>query len=68
MVRRRELEQLAAAKLRSGGGSKRAYDSDEEVEEDAGTWEHQLRKAEMDATRGITLLLPPIILHNSSSS
>uniref|UniRef100_A0A3P9L5Q8 SURP and G-patch domain containing 1 n=1 Tax=Oryzias latipes TaxID=8090 RepID=A0A3P9L5Q8_ORYLA len=27
------------------------YDSDEEVDQDAGTWEHQLRKMEMEKTR-----------------
>lgn len=30
------------------------YDSDEEVDQDAGTWEHQLRKMEMEKTRGKT--------------
>lgn len=29
------------------------YDSDEEVDEDAGTWEHRLRKMEMEKTRGM---------------
>lgn len=28
------------------------YDSDEEVDQQAGTWEHQLRKMEMEKTRG----------------
>lgn len=28
------------------------YDSDEEVDQDSGTWEHQLRKMEMEKTRG----------------
>lgn len=28
------------------------YDSDEEVDQMAGTWEHQLRKMEMEKTRG----------------
>lgn len=28
------------------------YDSDEEVDERAGTWEHRLRKMEMEKTRG----------------
>lgn len=29
------------------------YDSDEEVDQDDGTWEHQLRKMEMEKTRGM---------------
>lgn len=29
------------------------YDSDEEVDSELGTWEHQLRRMEMDKTRGI---------------
>lgn len=28
------------------------YDSDEEVDNELGTWEHQLRRMEMDKTRG----------------
>lgn len=28
------------------------YDSDEEVDQQAGTWEHRLRKMEMEKTRG----------------
>lgn len=28
------------------------YDSDEEVDDKAGTWEHRLRKMEMEKTRG----------------
>lgn len=28
------------------------YDSDEEVDQNAGTWEHNLRKQEMEKTRG----------------
>lgn len=28
------------------------YDSDEEVDSELGTWEHQLRRMEMDKTRG----------------
>lgn len=30
------------------------YDSDEEVDQQAGTWEHRLRKMEMEKTRGTT--------------
>ena len=30
------------------------YDSDEEVDQNSGTWEHQLRKMEMEKTRGKT--------------
>ena len=29
------------------------YDSDEEVDSELGTWEHQLRRMEMDKTRGM---------------
>lgn len=28
------------------------YDSDEDVDNEFGTWEHQLRRMEMDKTRG----------------
>ena len=47
MVKRRELEQLARQQQR-----KREYDSDEETDSETGTWEHRLRTAEMDITRG----------------
>ena len=30
------------------------YDSDEEVDQEAGTWEHRLRHMEMEKTRGVT--------------
>ena len=30
------------------------YDSDEEVDQEAGTWEHRLRHMEMEKTRGET--------------
>ena len=51
MVKRRELENIASHQLKH---AKREYDSDEEEEAKAsgGTWEHKLRKAEMEATRG----------------
>ncbi|NXU75660.1 SUGP1 protein, partial [Oreotrochilus melanogaster] len=35
------------------------YDSDEEVDSELGTWEHQLRRMEMDKTRGVWGALPP---------
>ncbi|NXE99457.1 SUGP1 protein, partial [Menura novaehollandiae] len=35
------------------------YDSDEEVDSELGTWEHQLRRMEMDKTRGGPRGLPP---------
>ena len=34
------------------------YDSDEEVDEQEGTWEHRLRQMEMEKTRGKTALQP----------
>ncbi|KAL5274251.1 SUGP1 family protein [Megaselia abdita] len=43
MSKREEIDRLA-----KGGQFKYEYDSDEDVE--GGTWEHKLRKAEMDAT------------------
>ena len=51
IVKRRELENIASHQLKH---AKREYDSDEEEEAQAsgGTWEHKLRKAEMEATRG----------------
>jgi hypothetical protein len=51
MVKRRELEQVARQQY------KREYDSDEETDNEKGTWEHQLRATEMDITRGNSLLL-----------
>jgi splicing factor 4 len=47
MVKRRELEKVARQQQH-----KREYDSDEETDGQTGTWEHQLRTAEMDITRG----------------
>lgn len=46
MVKRRELEKVARQQ------HKREYDSDEETDAESGTWEHRLRTAEMDITRG----------------
>ena len=34
------------------------YDSDEEVDQEEGTWEHRLRQMEMEKTRGKTALQP----------
>ena len=46
MSKRKEIESIGrAAKF------KHAYDSDEEIDEE-GTWEHKLRKAECEATKG----------------
>ena len=49
MVKRRELEKVARQEQ-----YKREYDSDEETDTQTGTWEHRLRTAEMDITRGTT--------------
>jgi hypothetical protein len=46
MSKRREIETYAS-KMKF----KREYDSDEEID-DQGTWEHKLRKAEIEATKG----------------
>lgn len=43
------------------------YDSDEEVDERAGTWEHRLRKMEMEKTRGKTEPPAPKILAGSAN-
>ena len=48
--RRKEIEKYAAELRRN---NKFEYDSDEECED--GTWEHKLRKAEMEATKGVLL-------------
>jgi splicing factor 4 len=48
MVKRRELEKFARKQQH-----KHEYDSDEETDNEAGTWEHRLRAAEMDITRGL---------------
>jgi splicing factor 4 len=46
MVKRRELENFARQQQH-----KHEYDSDEETDQQTGTWEHRLRTAEMDITR-----------------
>ncbi len=51
MVKRRELEKVARQQQRN-----REYDSDEEIDTDTGTWEHRLRTAEMDITRGLSIV------------
>ena len=51
MVKRRELEKVARQQQH-----KREYDSDEETDQETGTWEHGLRTAEMDITRGSYIL------------
>ena len=43
-------------KKKKKANKKYEYDSDEEIDEDKGTWEHQSRTSEMDATRSTTLL------------
>ncbi len=47
MVKRRELENFARQQH-----NKHEYDSDEETDDKTGTWEHRIRTAEMDITRG----------------
>jgi hypothetical protein len=47
MVKRRELEKFARQQQH-----KHEYDSDEETDDKTGTWEHRIRTAEMDITRG----------------
>ena len=47
MEKRRELEKFARQQQRQY-----EYDSDEETDQQTGTWEHRLRTAEMDITRG----------------
>ena len=66
MVKRRELENIASHQLKH---AKREYDSDEEEEAKAsgGTWEHKLRKAEMEATRGKFKAFYSIVNRKSSS-
>jgi splicing factor 4 len=46
MDRRRAIEKIAKEMK-----FKYEYDSDEEIDPEAGTWEHTLRRAEMEATR-----------------
>uniref|UniRef100_A0A2K6LIE2 SURP and G-patch domain-containing protein 1 n=1 Tax=Rhinopithecus bieti TaxID=61621 RepID=A0A2K6LIE2_RHIBE len=45
LVQHRAPEELSSAQHQHG------YDSDEEVDSELGTWEHQLRRMEMDKTR-----------------
>ena len=52
MVKRRELEKVARQQQQQ---YKREYDSDEETDQETGTWEHRLRTAEMDITRGLNI-------------
>ena len=47
MIKRRELEKVVRQQQNN-----REYDSDEDADPETGTWEHQLRAAEMDITRG----------------
>ena len=47
MTKRREIEKIAKEMK-----FKYEYDSDEETDKKTGTWEHTLRKAEMEATKG----------------
>ena len=42
------------------------YDSDEEVDQQEGTWEHRLRQMEMEKTRGKTALQPTLSLFTQS--
>lgn len=46
MTKRREIESMAKSMKR-----KYEYDSDEECDNNNGTWEHKLRNAEMEATK-----------------
>lgn len=46
MVKRRELENVARQQQHQY-----EYDSDEEIDQEQGTWEHRLRAQEMDITR-----------------
>ena len=46
MAKRKEIESIS-----SKMNFHRDYDSDEEIDEE-GTWEHKLRKAECEATKG----------------
>uniref|UniRef100_S4RYH3 SURP and G-patch domain containing 1 n=1 Tax=Petromyzon marinus TaxID=7757 RepID=S4RYH3_PETMA len=43
-----EIETMWAAALKK---NQHEYDSDEEIDDEAGTWEHRLRKMEMEKTR-----------------
>lgn len=60
MVKRRELEKIARQQQH-----KREYDSDEETDQETGTWEHQLRAVEMDITRGLFTLRISKPIHSS---
>ena len=55
MAKRAEMQNLAK-KIQL----KHAYDSDEEVDDD-GTWEHKMRKAELEATKGSPSLTHSLI-------
>jgi hypothetical protein len=50
MAKRNDIQNYAAELRKT---NKYEYESDEECED--GTWEHKLRRAEMEATKGFTL-------------
>lgn len=55
-----EMQQMWDKALRD---NQHEYDSDEEVDQEAGTWEHRLRQMEMEKTRGMSEPLPGKIAH-----
>nr|XP_060641152.1 SURP and G-patch domain-containing protein 1 isoform X1 [Anolis sagrei ordinatus] len=51
MKHKRAMQEMQIMWEKTVKGHKSGYDSDEEVDSELGTWEHQLRRMEMDKTR-----------------
>ncbi|NWV99422.1 SUGP1 protein, partial [Machaerirhynchus nigripectus] len=55
MKHKRAMQEMQLMWERAIQQHQHGYDSDEEVDSELGTWEHQLRRMEMDKTRGIQI-------------
>lgn len=58
MKHKRAIEEMHVMWERAVKDNQREYDSDEEVDQQEGTWEHRLRQMEMEKTRGKTARPP----------
>lgn len=52
MKHKRAMQEMQLLWERALQQHQHGYDSDEEVDSELGTWEHRLRRMEMDKTRG----------------
>lgn len=53
MQHKRAMQEMQIMWEKTVKDHQHGYDSDEEVDSELGTWEHQLRRMEMDKTRGV---------------